>query len=279
MPHRIISEPKRKLAFTPEAYTKNVSANITATWTWYNNDPTQGVVVWTFKNNGTSTATSILLRNGYFFGGAFWPVYEANSGFSVSFATALTPLTDNGVANNSPPIGIIDIGTNPQEVYFLFTLAAGQSWSMLEGGFSTATTPAGIAVYDVTLKNSGQYCIQYDQQRVNDWDSQTGTNLQGYSPNPSAFTTVEVASEADTPYDVLPFNDVIASGPCTGGTTPPPTPSPTTCLPQIEQGITEYESGQVSQGINDIINGILCLLQSYGIGKIKMIEKIIRGAL
>ncbi len=254
---RIVSEPKRQVLFAPETITKNASQDLVATWAWA--DQSQGLVTWTFKNNGTQTKTGILLRNSYFFGGAFWPVYVANSGFAVNWATGLTPLLDTGVSNNAPPIGIVDIGTNKAEVYFLFTLGAGQSWSMYEGGFSTAMTPSGIAMYDVTLQSAGQFCIGYDQQRVTDWDLQTQTTLQGYSPNPSTIQTVQVLAESDTPYDVLPFNDPAPnSGPCTGGGGS----GPNTCTQQLVNAAVEFESGKFEEGLKDLIGGIECLMAS-----------------
>lgn len=266
---RIISESKRQVLFVPEALTKNASKDLVARWTWA--DEGQGLVTWTFENNSTTTKTGILLRNSYFFGGAFWPVYVANAGFGVDWATALTPLVDSGVSNNAPPIGIVDIGTNKPEVCFLFTLAPGQAWSMYEGGFSTAVTPSGIAMYDVTLKRSGQFCVGYDQQRVIDWDLQTQTTLQGYSPNPSTVQTVQVVAESDTPYDVLPFNDPVPYvGQCQGGSASQP---PQSCEEQIGQGFDELSRGQTEQGIIDIVSGIECIvayLEQSGSATIKI---------
>jgi len=46
-----------------------VSQNISVTWSWY--DENQGIVEWTFHNLGRQTESVILLRNGYYFGGAF----------------------------------------------------------------------------------------------------------------------------------------------------------------------------------------------------------------
>lgn len=253
---RVPSEPTREILFSPETIAKKISADVSATWSWY--DETQGLVEWTFANNAKEQKTVILLRNGYFFGGAFWPVYVENAEFGTSFATALSALADQGVQNNSPPLGIVDIGQGKPEVYFLFTLSAGEVWSMLEGGFSAIETPAGIAVYEVTLKNTGEYCVGYDPQRVADWDLQTGTNLEGYSPNPGTFNTVEVLSESDTPYDVLPYNDTIVPGACAPQPTPSPTPNP--CLSLLEEAGAAIESGNLSEAIQDLFEAIKCLL-------------------
>ena len=130
------------------------------------------------------------------------------------FASAIAPLQDNGVANNSPPLALADFGGGKRTVLFLFTLAPGQTWSMLEGGFSQSMTPSGISVYEATLEQAGQFCIGYDKQRAIDWDVQTQTTMQGYSPNPATFVTVEVRVEPDAPFDVLPYTDSYANGPC-----------------------------------------------------------------
>lgn len=189
---------------------------------------------------------------------AFWPIYVANPEFDVSFATALTPLVDKGVESNNPPVGIVSLqGHN--EVFFLFTLSPGESWSMLEGGFSLVTQPSGIAMYEVTLQNTGPWCVGYDQKRVIQWDIQTQTNLQGFSPNPSTFNTVQVLSESDTPYDVLPFNDWIFEGQCTSS---PPNP---TCLQQITDGVQ-------SMNVNEVLDGILCVLKLLGLNSSSLLK-------
>lgn len=250
----------------------HLSSKVSVGWGWY--DEASGVVEWSFKNEDTAPHSVALLRNGYYFGGAFWPVYEANSSgrgasatnpadnFGVNWATDLSPLPDNGVANNSPPLALMDFGAGRVTVNFVFTIAPGATWSMLEGGFSAAMTPSGISLYEVTVEslgqgNPGQFCVGYDPQRVADWDAQTGTSLQGYSPNPSTFNTVEVLVESDAPYDVLPFSDPNPTlGPCAssggGG-------QPTSCTSLIAQGAQEIEAGHESQGLSDLIAGIECL--------------------
>lgn len=116
--------------------------------------------------------------------------------------------------SNSPPLGIVDFGQGRMNASFIFTIAPNSTWSMLEGGFSVNMTPSGIDLYEVTIEKSGQFCIGYDTQRVADWDNQTQTTLKGYSPNPSAFNTLELLPESDAPYDVLPYTDSVTEGPC-----------------------------------------------------------------
>ena len=118
------------------------------------------------------------------------------------------------MANNSAPLCLADFGSGRRTVCFLFSLAPGEKWSMLEGGFSASMTPSGISLYEVSLEKSGWFCIGYDQRRATDWDSQTGTTLQGYSPNPSTFALAEVLVESGAPYDVLPYADSYTDGSC-----------------------------------------------------------------
>ena len=260
----------------------HLSSKVSVAWSWY--DQSNGIVEWTFTNGDSAQHSVVLLRNGYYFAGAFWPVYYANSSgrgasatnpaddFGVDWATALTPLVDRGVADNAPPIAIVDFGSGRRQVYFVFTLAPGESWSILEGGFSTAMTPSGISLYEVVQQavpspqqNPGPECVGYDPQRVTDWDLQTGTGLQGYSPNPSTFTVVLAGVESDAPYDVLPFNDSIVDGPCA----PSPAPNPEPCGQLIQQGATEIVQGLVQgnsdlekQGVDDVGKGLECLFSS-----------------
>jgi len=220
--------------------TVSASHNVSISWSWYNEN--QGIVSWNFANNSTEQKSVILFRSGYYFGNAYYPIYVANG--MTSWATSLTPLEDNGIENNTMPIGIVDFN-GKKIVAFIFTLAPGQKWSVLEGGFSTIMPPTGQTVYEVTLNNVTDYCIGYDQTQVLDWDMQTQTTMQGFMPNPSTINTVEVEAPSDAPYVVLFPNDTETLGQCNNQS----------CLSQIEQGI--------SQGNTEMIfNGIICLFDS-----------------
>lgn len=267
--NRVISD-----LFSGERYSVQ-STNIDVNWGWY--DESQGLVEWTFTNIGNVQASVILLRNGYYFGGAFWPVYEANPGFDTQFLQTVAPLVDNGVANNSPPLALIDLG-GLYSVAFVFTLAPGQIWSMLEGGFSQLMTPSQVVAYEVAQESIGQFCIGYDPNRVVDWDTQTGTNLQGYSPNPSTFSTVLFNTES-APVDLLPFTDSIVTGACQNPAPQPPPPTGAQCITQIEKGVSEIQSGQIEQGASDIITGIDCLIQTGYLREriaLKAIESVVK---
>jgi len=251
----------------------HVSSKVSVNWRWY--DQANGVVEWSFDNADTAAHSVILLRNGYFFGGAYWPVYYANSNgrgasatnpndnFGVDFldgSKEITPLVDSGVLNNAPPLGLVTfnnsdptkINISNSTVCFIFTLAAGESWSMLEGGFSSSMTPSGISVYEVTPLYGGNLCIGYDQQRVIDWDLQTQTSLQGYTPNPSTFNTWLLSVESDAPFDVLPYKDQYSYGQC----------QQPDCTSYFENALSDYKQGKYEQAVVDLLDGIDCLFTS-----------------
>ncbi len=99
-------------------------------------------------------------------------------------------------------------------VHFIFTLAPGQTWSTPEGGFTNGLTPTAGVCYELTNPSSGTYCVGYDPARVAQWDSQTKSTTQGFSPNPSTFVTYAFQPEPTTPENTLGYNDSIGSGSC-----------------------------------------------------------------
>lgn len=179
-------------------------------WQWY--DESQGLIQWTFSNPTDQQQSVVLERNGYYFGNAFWPVYEANPGFATSFASAVTPLVDNGVTDNSPPLFVGEVDGR-YGIYFLFTLSPGQTWSMLEGGFSGTELPIGISLHSVTSLALKAMSIGYAEAQVTDWNQQSNESLSGYSPNPETFTAL--VGQIDGTYITL-FNDPISAGTSAG---------------------------------------------------------------
>lgn len=234
-------------------------SQISVNWTW--NNESQGLVQWTFQNTSNEEQSCLLLRNNYYFGNAFWPVYVANSQFGVNWAISLTPLVDYGISNNNPPIGVVDFGNSNYLVAFIFTLSAGQTWSMLEGGFSNLNPPVFQSAPIVTLSYTGNFCTGYDNAQIIDWDTQTGTTYQGYSPNPSTISTIGV--DCNSSYISL-YDDPISEGTCNTN------PSPTNpCIVDIEDGLQALLSGD-SNGLLEIEDGIMCLITSLNIPLIKM---------
>jgi len=85
-----------------------IASTGTASWSWY--DQGRGLVVWTLRNLTDQTRSFVLFRNGYYFGNAYWPIYEANAGFDVKFASELTPLPSGKIEENGAPLAVIDLG-------------------------------------------------------------------------------------------------------------------------------------------------------------------------
>jgi len=234
------------------------SQNVVVTWEWY--DKSQGIVKWTFTNTGKAQESVILLRNGYYFGGAFWPVYVANSEFGVTWMNQVKPLVDNGAENNAPPIAPVTFSNGYTQVLFIFTLSGGQTWSMLEGGFNNIV-PQLQGVYTLDNPVLQTWCIGYDPQRVKDWDNQTGTTLQGYSPNPNTITAVVWQASPGAPYDALPFNDMYCDTPCPCALQPAPQP---TCFEILEYIAIAVETGNFSSiSVQDIIDAVECLFTGH----------------
>jgi len=284
---------------------------VTVSWKWYNQS--QGIVEWTFTNGGRYKESVILLRNGYYFGGAFAPVYLANStplcsscsggkGFGVSWIYTeptqggvclvngeIPPLMDYGSPEeNAPPMAPVQFPNGQWLNFaFIFTLNPGQTWSMLEGGFSLAIPPQPQGVYQVSLGYTGPTCVGYDPQRVKDWDTQTGTSLQGYSPNPATFNIATVKA-LGAPYDVLPFNDPpIQLSACSQpnpqpqpspSPTPSPQPSPTPaqCIDDILQAIADYQTNP-TEATQLLVKGIICILDTLDVQPDLFLESFLRA--
>ena len=189
---------------------ESISTSITGSWNWYNK--MRGIVSWNLKNNSMYQETAVLYRSGYFFGNAYFPIYLGNG--LTTWATQLTPLTNNGIERNIMPLGIIDFGQGQRIIAFLFTLDPGETWSVLEGGFSAKTPPFNTRLYGVSLEKQGSFCIGYDPKQVEDYDRQTTSTLKGYTPNPDYVKTVEVSISSFAQYVQLFPGDSISDAPC-----------------------------------------------------------------
>ncbi|MFG1530319.1 MAG: hypothetical protein AAFA34_03490 [Thermoplasmata archaeon] len=207
----IVGGPFPRASGVPVPPLGGASGGLGISWSWH--DRTSGVVAWRFENPGVRAATGLLLRNGYYFGNAFWPVYLAHPSFRTRWASRLEPLADLGVDENAAPLGVVGFAGGRRIVAFLFTLAPGSTWSILEGGFSAAQPPQGAGVVGAEFRRGGDFCIGYDPAQVTAWDQQTQTGLQGTAPNPATVTTLEVAPAGPTPFVQL-YPDPIAIGPC-----------------------------------------------------------------
>ncbi|MEM0141557.1 MAG: hypothetical protein QXN66_05960 [Thermoplasmatales archaeon] len=188
----------------------SISTDIYCSWSWYNE--LKGIVSWNFNNESNFQQTAALYRNGYYFGNAFWPVYLQTG--LTSWASRLSPLLQKSPERNTAPMGILDFGKGNRIVAFLFTLAPGQEWSILEGGFTRAYPPMNPVVYGTKLEKTGRFCVGYDEKQVEDWDRQTSSFEKGYSPNPAEVDTVEVQISAYASYVQLFNGDLISEEPC-----------------------------------------------------------------
>ncbi len=213
--------------------------NLKVSWAWYNES--QGLVAWTFQNTGSQQATAVLYRNSYYFGNAFWPIYVSNPAFGTAFAAKLEPLMEKTIQKNSPPLALIawkqSDGSYKNLAAFIFTVASGQTWQMLEGGFSPATPPDGVSAYEVSMISESDFCLGYDSKQISAWDRQSHPASLGYSPNPNTFHTIQVLAPADAQFTPL-FNDVIQQGSCES--IPKETPAqPDSPAPQRETRLWE----------------------------------------
>lgn len=191
---------------------ESISTSITANWSWYNK--LMGIVSWNFKNNSAFQETAVLYRSGYFFGNAYFPIYLEN-GITI-WAGKLSPLMNKGPDRNTMPLGVVDFGKAKRIIAFVFTFDPGQTWSVLEGGFTSKTPPSNAVLYGLELEKVRSFCIGYDPKQVTDYDRQTSSNLRGYSPNPDFIKTVEVSVSSYAPYVQLFAGDSVTDGPCTG---------------------------------------------------------------
>jgi hypothetical protein len=194
--------------------TEATTQNLKVSWAWHFED--QGIVAWTFQNTGSQQATGILFRNSYYFGNTFWPIYQNNLRFGVAFATKLEPLPEKSIQGNSAPLGIVSWkqqdGSYKNIVCFVFTLSPGQTWQMLEGGFSRVNPPQNVSIHELSLITEADFIIGFDRQHVDTWTNQTGASDGGYAPNPSKFKVVQLLAPTEAPYAQLFENDSVHQG-------------------------------------------------------------------
>jgi hypothetical protein len=217
----------------------NPSGTVAAIWGWY--DRRQGVVVWGFRNSDSLQHQVILYRNSYYFGDAFWSIYSANQTFRTSFLDGgrpVPPISDRTILENAPPLALVQFDGFPQTVAcFVMTLAPGQQWAMVEGGYSSMTEPSGARLFDVSPLAGGDYCLTYDAQAVKEWGGQARSRLQGYSPDPSTFNTWLFQAESGTPYRRFFRGDDFVYGRCAPVATMVAAPERKQAPPQYDPGI------------------------------------------
>ena len=237
---------------------KKKIANVNVSWTWY--DQAKGVVQWTFSNPAGITQSGILFRDTYPFGNAFWPIYEANpSDFDVHFTSIISPLVDNGIENNTAPIVVFQNPDKSMFVAFLFTLASGQSWSILEGGFSSSLTPSeyGSPEFVPAVKlGINQFSISWDPEQCQGYNQQAGTDLP-CPANPISRTSALMG--LDRAVNPL-FDDSVS----TSGSASKPS-----CLEMLIQGIYKEDLIMIENAIECVFGSIPMAYKNILIKKYK----------
>lgn len=222
-------------------------------WEWY--DISKGLVEWTFSNPTDKTVSVMLFRNAYYFGNAFWPIYLNNKIFNTGFVDTHVPepLTDLGVVKNSPPLAVMHFSDGTNIVAFVFTLAPGQTWSMLEGGFSPSMYPINAHLVPLTYNGTSSWSIEYDPAQVSDWDAQTGTTLQGYTPNPKQFDNTGSFNVDPSALPVSLFKDSIIEIQTEPKKPPSPNEPPQPpCREHIKKAAALYKKGNLYGAISEL---------------------------
>ena len=249
------------------------TASGTVNWEWY--DQSQGLVKWTFANTGNKQGSYVLMRGAaqgtqnstvieaaYVFGTAFNAIYLANpEDFGTHLMTEVSPLVDKGITANSPPMALVTDSSGNRMIAFIFTLGAGQEWSMLEGGFTAGYQPATPTLVPVKFDKVATYCWAWNSIQCEGYNEQSGTNL----PCPANPLTISTASfTAEVPLEPE-FIDQINDGNCDAGTGKSSgSAGAKTCILQILKGIE-------NQDTEDVIAGIECLL-----GTLDLTEKLVQ---
>ncbi len=201
------------------------SANVTVDWVWWNHN--EGQVLWTFVNTSSQKCSVILFRDGYYFGGAFWPIY-IKEGFGLR--TDLSALGDNllGPYYMHAPLSVVHFAGQAYIVAFIFTLDPGEAWGTVESGFTgkggQPTEPEDpLFVVEVEPEGAAtSFCLQYDPQHVTDFAgtaSNSGiSSSPAYQPNPNTFDFLPFKPvqpiSAFEPFVALYPADVVQRGNC-----------------------------------------------------------------
>ncbi|AAT42704.1 hypothetical protein [Picrophilus oshimae] len=158
----------------------NPLKNVSVSYAWYNKQ--NGIIKWRFMNPNNKEISFILLRginynnnvsDVYPFGNAFYPVYYEN--FGVEFALRPVPLKNTGIESNSPPLAVFENPDDTKFVAFLFTLAPGETYEMLEGGWN-GIEPGGISTVTAHYISTGRFSIKFNTDQCSLYNSEANEN-------------------------------------------------------------------------------------------------------
>ena len=196
-----------------EAIKPSTVEAVKVTWKYINKE--EGLIQWSFENTSNEMVNFALLRQGYYFGNAFYPVYLENPEFQTSFTTvADKPMSTTG----NPPVAVVYFSGKPI-VCFVFTLVAKQIWTMEEGGW-TDQEPTSYQAVPLTPVSVKKFSIQYNPEQVTQWDEQSGTDYAGYSPNPKVFSSMKFIS-AGQYISIFPDESITVYNPSNNSTESP----------------------------------------------------------
>ncbi len=234
-----------------------------------------GVVTWKIINTGGTTGSWVLQRgaaqNGipfetYVFGGAFPVAYLNNA---ATFGTYLLEghpptLYGSGVA----PMGII---SSPGGMFFafVFTVAAGQAFSMEEGGFSGGVTPVNPVLVPVTYDATETFSVAWQSEQCSGFNQQTGSDL----PCPSNPWTVSGTVFSTT--EPVPIITADTFTPVGGGSAPNPPP---TCVQLLDEAAVELEAGNVLSSVEDVIAFLMCEIDSGAVSMSHVLKAVVEEA-
>ena len=160
---------------------------IEVSWAW--KDEPNGLITWTFKNSTEHTESFVLLRSGYYFGNAFYPVYINNKEFGVHFDVDNFSLYED----ETPPLAVVYLSGKPI-VCFVYTMFPDSTFSMDEGGWTDGNVPTDYKAVPISEAGISYFSIKYNPEQVTQWNEQSTTQYEGWNPNPRAFRSMKFVS-------------------------------------------------------------------------------------
>jgi hypothetical protein len=245
---------------------------VQVSWSWVSQE--EGTITWKFTNPNKSQVSFVLFRgyvqsgedtpeNLYIFGDAFYPLYYYD--FGEEFQVGKPSPLSGSVSN--PPLAVIESKDGKLQVGFIFTLKAGASFSMEEGGF-VGIQPAGAKTISAVYSETGKFTINYSKQiSCEQYNKQAGTDYP-CPPNPfevesAKFLISENVSE-EVPSDVvMPVKPAPAPEPT------PPMPSSTVSSSSALSACEQALLSAIQQGnMRDVISALLCIFENLGLSNI-----------